>query len=132
MSLRWVDEDEPVKALPSRRRQFYERIEEQIREYDPDALRRIESELVTWLDDVSTGASDYASVKRNAGADWTGFERQTIYDVTENWDHSRWWCGLLLMKLAINHPDPFVGYRPGDPGSEVSTAYFLDRRALKS
>jgi hypothetical protein len=59
----------------------------------------------------------------------TGLARQAIYDATDNWDFSRWWCGLLLMRLAIAHPARFMAYKPGDPGSEISTAYFLDRRS---
>ena len=129
MALRWVDDDTPVRDLPRQRQEFYRQIEQAIRAHDPSAQARIEAELRVWLDDVSSGRADYASVERNARADWNGFERQAIYDASQNWDFSRWWCGLLLMRLAIAHTEPFMGYKPGEPGSEVSTAYFLDRRA---
>jgi hypothetical protein len=129
MALRWTNDDAPVLDLPRQRQQFYLHIEQVLRAHDPAAQARIEAELRVWLDDVSSGRADCASVEQNAGADWTGFERQAIYDATQNWDFSRWWCGLLLMRLAVAHPDPFMAYKPGDPGSDISTAYFLDRRA---
>ncbi|MGH7137355.1 MAG: hypothetical protein ACREHD_16550 [Pirellulales bacterium] len=132
MSLRWADDKAPVPSIPPQRLPFYQQVEARLRAYDPAAQQRIEAELRAWLDDVCTGIADYASVERNAGADWNGFERQAIYDVTQNWDHSRWWCGLLLMKLAIEHRDGFMGYKPGDPGSEISTAYFFDHRGGKT
>ena len=128
MTLRWVDDDEIAVDTPSNRKEFYRKIKEKIARENPEAQERIENEIRAWLDNVSRGIADYASVQRDAGADWTGFERQTIYDATENWNYSRWWCGLLLMELAIAHPKRFMGYKPRDPGSEISTAYFLDRR----
>jgi hypothetical protein len=128
MSLRWVDDNSAVLSLPAHRQTFFQQVEQRLRAYDPGAQGRIEAELRAWLDDVSSGRADYASVERNAGADWNGYERQAIYDATQNWDFSRWWCGLLLMQLAITHPAAFMCYKPGDPGSEISTAYFLDRR----
>lgn len=129
MTLRWVDDDENVTETPSHRAAFYRQIEKIIRQHDATVQVRIENELRAWLDEVSSGNADYASVHRNAGSDWNGYERQAIYDATQDWNQSRWWCGLLLMKLAIEHNDRFVGYKPGDPDSEVSTAYFLDRRS---
>jgi len=36
------------------------------------------------------------------------------------------------MKLAIEHQNRFMGYKPGEPGSEISTAYFLDRRSSQA
>src|SRR5262245_28930115 len=101
MSLRWVDDDTLVLDVPSRRRSFYRQIEQRLHNYDPEALVRIARELLPWLDDVSSGRADFASVERNAGADWSGFERQALYEATQDFDFSRWWCGLLLMKLAI-------------------------------
>jgi hypothetical protein len=114
--------------IPGNRRWFYRQIEDRLRSYDPGAQARIEDELRTWLDDVSSGRDDYTSVKRNALGDWDGFERMAIYDATHSFNFSRWWCGLLLMKLAIAHSAPFMCYKPEDPGSEISTAYFLDPR----
>lgn len=132
MSLRWVDDNMPVLSLPAHRQAFYQQIEQILRNYDSGAQARIEAELRTWLDDVSNRRADYASVERNAGADWNGFERQVIYDATQDWNFSRWWCGLLLMRLAIAHPNAFICYKPGEPDSEMSTAYFLDPRTSSS
>ena len=78
MSLRWVDDNTPVLVLPRQRQKFYRQIEQTLRAHDPGAQARIEAELQTWLDDVSGGRADYASIERNVGADWNGFERQSI------------------------------------------------------
>jgi len=82
MTLRWVDDDEDVTEIPPHRTAFYRQIEEMIREYDSTAQARIENELQAWLDDVSRANSDYSSVQRNAGSDWSGYERQAIYEAT--------------------------------------------------
>jgi hypothetical protein len=129
MALRWVDDDAPILDVPAQRRHFYRQVEQRLHAHDPNAQPHIEAELRAWLDDVASGRADYASVERSAGDDWTGFARQAIYDATQSWDASRWWCGLLLMRLAITHSARFMAYKPGEPGSEISTAYFLDRRA---
>ena len=129
MTLRWVDDDEPVFDIPANRHAFYRRIEQAIHDLDPAAPSRVKQELTAWLDDVAARVADYASVQRNAGADWTPHERQAIFEATSDWNESRWWCGLLLMKLAIEHATPFMAYRPGDPDSEIAIAYFLDLRS---
>ena len=131
MTLRWADNDELVDDIPGNRQQFYQRIEQSIHNLDPEALERMKREIAGWLHDVVDGRADYASVKRNAGADWTGHERQAIFDATQDWNRSRWWCGLYLMKAAIEHPRQFMGYRPGDPDSEIAIAYFLDPRPMQ-
>ena len=130
MTLRWVDDNELVNAIPGNRRKFYREIEQSIRNLDPEALERMNLEIAGWLDDVVDGRADYASVKRNAGADWTGHERQAIFNATQDWNQSRWWCGLLLMKVAIEHPRRFICYKPDDPDSEIAIAYFLDPRQM--
>ena len=131
MTLRWVDNNELVEDIPGNRQQFYLEIEQSIRNLDPEALLRIKHEIAEWLDDIVHDRADYASVQRNAGADWEGHERQTIYDATQDWNRSRWWCGLVLMKVAIEHSRQFMAYRPGDSDSEIAIAYFLDRRPLQ-
>ena len=130
MTLRWVEDDEPVIDIPASRRRFFRQVERAIHDLDPEALARVRHEISVWLDDVAARVSDHASVKDNAGADWSPYERQVIFDATEDWNFSRWWCGLLLMKLAMEHPSPFMAYRPGDPDSEIAIAYFLDPRSL--
>ena len=130
MTLRWVEDDEPVTDIPANRQWFFRQVERAINDLDPEALARVRPEISAWLDDVAARVTDHASVKQNACKDWNPYERQVIFNATENWDFSRWWCGLLLMKLAIEHPTPFMAYRPGDPDSEIAIAYFLDSRSL--
>lgn len=127
MALRWADSDVPVTQLPRSRRPFFEDVRRRLLVDDPSTEERIESEVRPWLDAVALGHEDLVSVKKCANSDWTGFERQAIFEVTEDMDESRWWLGLMLMNIAIEHPRRFMAYKP-DPGSELATSYFRDPR----
>lgn len=122
MAFRWFDSSEPVAQLRPQRQAFHDRTAARIEENYPGATEAMRRWWSDWLQ--ATADCDRELVKvDDLGPVWEGTPFQHIYDTLEDWNESRWFAGVQLMLVVIEHKEYFCAYKAEE---ESSTVYFRD------
>jgi len=122
MAFRWFDESHSIPQLRPQRQAFHDRIAAQVEQAYPGAIEEMRRWWRDWLQ--ATADCDRELVKvDDLGPVWEGTPFQHIYDTLEDWNESRWFAGVQLMLVVIEHPERFCAYKAEE---ESSTVYFRD------
>lgn len=111
MALKWESSNDQVQGIPEHRKAFFEDIAKRIENEDPKAIGAIVEEICGQFQKLMTGELSYTSVPRFAPGDWANSPRHVIWDVTEDFDESRWWLGLLMIDTAVKYHYDLIGFR---------------------
>lgn len=124
MSFRWFDESQPQVQLTARRQAFYDKCAAEVEAHAPGSIEQMTRYWHAQLREVIDGQRDGVKVD-TLGRDWNGTPFQAIYDALDDWNESRWFAGVLLMKSVIEHGGRFCAYKAE---KESAIVYFKDNR----
>lgn len=124
MAFRWFDENGPQIVLAAERQAFYDKRAAAIEAHAPGSIEQMVRYWQVQLREVIDGNRD--GVKVDAlGSDWNGTPFQAIFDALDDWNESRWFAGILLMKTVMEHNGRFCAYKAE---KESAIVYFRDNR----